>query len=376
MKQVIKIVLVLFVLINWSCSKDNNEITPTGTPTTSPTTPIAGSDDWLIPQNEVRDGGPGKDGIPSIENPNFSSIEQIDFLEEQDIVIIVETGEDIKAYPHPILDWHEIVNDDIIEMVNGELVANSSLSLTYCPLTGTAIGWDSNVAGTKTSFGVSGLLYNSNLMPYDRATDSYWSQMEHKCVKGELAGTEINTFHVLEMSFSTLKETYPDAQVMNTSTGFNRDYQRYPYGDYRTNNNSIIFPVSNTDSRVASKERVLGVVVDEEVITYRFPSFSRQTINVAQNRFNGRNLVVFGSQSKNFMTAYENILPDGTVLSFEAVQDALPIVAQDNEGNQWDIFGKAVAGPRTGETLPEVLNYIGYWFSWATFNEGLEIYEE
>ena len=178
------------------------------------------------------------------------------------------------------------------------------------------------------------------------------------------------------MSFSTLKETYPDAQVMNTSTGFNRDYQRYPYGDYRTNNNSIIFPVSNTDSRVASKERVLGVVVDEEVITYRFPSFSRQTINVAQNRFNGRNLVVFGSQSKNFMTAYENILPDGTVLSFEAVQDALPIVAQDNEGNQWDIFGKAVAGPRTGETLPEVLNYIGYWFSWATFNEGLEIYEE
>ena len=189
MKQVIKIVLVLFVLINWSCSKDNNEITPTGTPTTSPTTPIAGSDDWLIPQNEVRDGGPGKDGIPSIENPNFSSIEQIDFLEEQDIVIIVETGEDIKAYPHPILDWHEIVNDDIIEMVNGELVANSSLSLTYCPLTGTAIGWDSNVAGTKTSFGVSGLLYNSNLMPYDRATDSYWSQMEHKCVKGELAGT-------------------------------------------------------------------------------------------------------------------------------------------------------------------------------------------
>ena len=375
MKQVIKIVLVLFVLINWSCSKDNNEVTPTVTPTT-PNTPTVGNDDWLIPQNEVRDGGPGKDGIPSVDNPSFSSIDQIDFLEEQDLVIIVETGEDIKAYPHPILDWHEIVNDDIIEMVNGELVANSSLSLTYCPLTGTAIGWDGNVAGTKTSFGVSGLLYNSNLMPYDRATDSFWSQMEHKCVKGALVGTEINTFHVLEMSFSTLKETYPDAQVMNTSTGFNRDYQRYPYGDYRTNNNSIIFPVSNTDARVPSKERVLGVVVGEEVLTYRFSSFSNQTVNVVQNRFNGKDLVVFGSRSKNFLTAYENKLADGTVLNFEAVENALPIVAQDNEGNQWDIFGKAVAGPRTGEALPAVLNYIGYWFSWATFNVGLEIYEE
>ena len=142
------------------------------------------------------------------------------------------------------------------------------------------------------------------------------------------------------MSFSTLKETYPDAQVMNTSTGFNRDYQRYPYGDYRTNNNNIIFPVSNLDSRVSSKERVLGVVVDEAVMTYRFTSFSDQPVNVVQNTFNGKDLVVFGSRSKNFLTAYENKLADGTVLTFEAVQDALPIVAQDNEGNQWDILEK------------------------------------
>ena len=371
MKQLLRIVLLSMVLINWSCSQDN-DISPTGTPTPTAT----GSDDWLIPQNEVRDGGPGKDGIPSIENPNFSRIEAINFLGEQDLVIIVESGDDVKAYPHPILDWHEIVNDEIVASVNGQFITNASLSLTYCPLTGTAIGWDSNIGGTKTSFGVSGLLYNSNLIPYDRATDSYWSQMEHKCVKGDLVGTEINTFHVLEMSFSTLKETYPDAQVMNTSTGFNRDYQRYPYGDYRTNNNNIIFPVSNLDSRVSSKERVLGVVVDEAVMTYRFTSFSDQPVNVVQNTFNGKDLVVFGSRSKNFLTAYENKLADGTVLTFEAVQDALPIVAQDNEGNQWDIFGKAVAGPRTGEALPSVLNYIGYWFSWATFNEGLEIYQQ
>ena len=201
------------------------------------------SSDWLIPEGEVRDGGPGKDGIPAISSPNFSSIAEIDFLDPTDIVIAVKTTEGIRAYPHPVLDWHEIANDD--------LPSGERLSLTYCPLTGTAIGWDGTIDGNKTTFGVSGLLYNSNLMPFDRATDSYWSQMSHKCVNGSLVGTEIKTFQVIEMNFNSLREIYPDAIVMNTETGFNRNYQLYPYGDYRTNNASLIFPVNNTDNRVS-----------------------------------------------------------------------------------------------------------------------------
>ena len=167
---------------------------------------------------------------------------------------------------------------------------------------------------------------------------------------------------------------YPDAQVLNTNTGFNRNYQRYPYGDYKTNNTSLIFPVSNTDNRVPNKERVLGVVINERVMTYRFNAFNDKSINVVQHKFQGKNLVVVGSQDKNFITAYENILPDGTSLTFEAIQGQLPVVLKDNEGNEWDIFGKAVSGSREGQALPEVLNYIGYWFSWAAFNESLEIY--
>jgi len=177
-------------------------------------------------------------------------------------------------------------------------------------------------------------------MPFDRATDSYWSQMSHKCVNGPLSGTEINTFQVIEMDFN--------------STGFNRNYQLYPYGDYRTNNASLIFPVSNTDTRVASKERVLGVVVNEEVMTYRFNSFDSQEVNVVENQFQGTDLVVIGSQDQNFLVAYENRLADGTKLTFEAVQGELPIVMQDNEGNRWDLFGEAIEGPRQGTKLPEV----------------------
>ncbi len=343
-----------------ACSKENATL-PTGVTN-------AGNDmEWLVPVNEVRDGGPGKDGIPSIENPNFSSIAQIDFLDRDDLVIVLKDGEDIKAYPHPILDWHEIANE--------ELATGENLSLTYCPLTGTAIGWDATLNGQKTTFGVSGLLYNSNLMPYDRATNSTWSQMSHICVNGELSGEEIKIIHVVEMSFNALRELYPDALVMNTNTGFSRNYNRYPYGDYKTNNQSLIFPVSNSDSRILNKERVLGVVIDEQVLTYQFKSFEAETVNVVQNEFQGKDLVVVGSKEKNFLTAYESVLADGTALTFTALQAELPVVMVDNEGTKWDVLGNAVSGPRAGQKLPEVLNYIGYWFSWAAFNENLEIFE-
>ena len=357
MKISLKTGLFFFLLLTLSCSKDD----------ASTNGGNLGTGDWLIPEGEVRDGGPGKDGIPAISSPNFSSIAEIDFLDLNDLVIAVKKGNEVRAYPHPIMDWHEIANDD--------LPSGERLSLTYCPLTGTAIGWDGTLNGEKTTFGVSGLLYNSNLIPYDRATDSYWSQMSHKCVKGSLVGTEINTFQVIEMDFNTLREAYPDAQVLNTSTGFSRNYDRYPYGDYRTNNSSLIFPVSNTDNRIPNKERVLGVVINEEVMTYQFDSFKAEEINVIENQFQGKDLVVIGSQSKNFLVAFENRLLDGTKLNFQSVQGALPIVMQDDEGNKWDVFGIAVEGPRKGEKLSEVLNYIGYWFSWAAFNEGLEIYQ-
>jgi len=358
MNNLLKTGLFFVLLIIVACSKEEVPTTGGGLVITA---------EWLIPEDEVRDGGPGKDGIPAISSPNFSSVGQTQFLDPTDLVVAIKTTEGIRAYPHPVLDWHEIVNDG--------LPAGERLSLIYCPLTGTAIGWNGTINGAKTTFGVSGLLYNSNIIPYDRATDSYWSQMDHKCVKGELAGMEIETFQTIEMNFNTLREVYPNAQVLNTNTGFNRNYERYPYGDYRTNNSSLIFPVSNTDDRVASKERVLGVVIFDRVKTYRFNSFMEEEVNVIEDRYQGKDLVVIGSQAKNFLVAFENRLADGTKLTFQPIQGALPIVMEDNEGNKWDIFGEAVEGPRQGTKLPEVLNYIGYWFSWAAFNEDLEIYQ-
>ncbi len=363
MKKHFFLIISILVIFSFGCSDDGDNPTPN---TNNPSTPNTPSQpvDWLIPENQVFDGGPGKDGIPSVDSPGFSEQSRIDFLSPEDLVVAVNFGDEARAYPHPILDWHEIVNDRI-----GDI----SLALTYCPLTGTGIGWDRIVAGEETSFGVSGLLYNTNLLPYDRATDSNWSQMRHECVNGERQGQVINTYHVVEMSYATYQKMYPDGMVMNTNTGFSRNYGVYPYGNYRTNT-QLIFPITNEDDSLHPKERVLGMIVGEAVKAYTFATFPGEEITAIEDQVGGEEVVVIGSEALNFITGFNRKLTDGTLLSFEAVQDQFPAVLRDNEGTEWDAFGNAVSGPRMGERLETPLNYIGYWFAWATFNPEIEIF--
>jgi len=138
------------------------------------------------------------------------------------LVIGFAQGDDARAYPHFILDWHEIVNDR---------VGDIHIAVTYCPLTGTGIGWEREINGSVTTFGVSGLLFNSNLIPYDRNTDSNWSQIRLDCVNGDLIGTEAETHVLVETTWKTM---YPKTLVMSMNTGYNRSYGNYPYGNYRT----------------------------------------------------------------------------------------------------------------------------------------------
>ncbi|MEM9929251.1 MAG: DUF3179 domain-containing (seleno)protein, partial [Bacteroidota bacterium] len=138
------------------------------------------SGEWIIPRGNVFDGGPGCDGIPAIEDPEFVSLGEATYLEDGDLVLAVaDANGQVKLYAHNLLDWHEIINDE---------VAGQPLAIVYCPLTGTGIGWDRIIDGEQTSFGVSGLLYNTNIIPYDRKTGSNWSQQRLECVNGELAG--------------------------------------------------------------------------------------------------------------------------------------------------------------------------------------------
>ena len=319
--------------------------------------------DWLIPSDRVFDGGPGQDGIPSVDNPEFSSVSEINFLADGALVVGVFSDTEVKAYPHPILDWHEIVNDEI---------GDKNVAVTYCPLTGTAIGWDRNLNGSKTTFGVSGKLFQTNLIPFDRATESYWSQIRLDCVNGELINTRVNTSPVVETTWETWKAMYPNSLVMNTNTGFSRNYQEFPYGDYRTNNANIIFPVDPLDQRLPSKERVLGVLGDSIHRVYSIDLF--ETPQVINDTLEGGEMVIIGSKEMNFMVAYEN---DSLIEGLEINLDNLPTIGVAPNGNQVTLFGQVLdANGNFIQNLNNTESFIAYWFSLGAFYPGIEIYQE
>ncbi len=360
MKTISIILLVSFVAL--SACTDEEITNPDGTPVPPGVDDNNNQSSWLIPQNEVRDGGPGKDGIPAITGPDFASQGKVSYLSDHDLVLGFADGDDIRAYPHAILDWHEIINDN---------TANHSLAIIYCPLTGTGIGWDREINGKETTFGVSGLLYNTNIIPYDRETDSNWSQLLLKSVNGDLKGITAKTYNLFETTWKTWKEMYPSTKVVTSQTGYNRNYGRYPYGNYKTSEN-LIFPVSNNDHRLEPKERVLGIIVNEEAKVYRFDK-STPSNKVISDTFQGQKLVVVKNTNANFMVAFKRILSGGTELNFEAIQDRLPAILKDSEGTIWDVFGRGISGPRAGQQLETVPQMMGYWFAFPAFYPDLEI---
>ncbi|MDA3859782.1 MAG: DUF3179 domain-containing protein [Melioribacteraceae bacterium] len=270
------------------------------------------SGDWLIPANEIYDGGPGKDGIPAISKPVLSNNESIDYMQDNDLIIGIKINNQVKGYTHLVLNWHEIINDKIDD---------NNFTITYCPLTGSAIGLNRSINGEITTFGVSGLLYNSNLIPYDRATNSNWSQMKMKCVNGQLKGTEFNYIHTFETSWATWKKIFPNALVVTSNTGYSRQYSSYPYGSYRVDE-SLIFPITNRNNELPIKERVHGIIENESVFAFRFNSFENG-IKLISKEIDGNNYLIVGSKTDNFIVSFYNSLQQGTELNFEVVNDSV-----------------------------------------------------
>ncbi len=358
MKQLSYFLLPFIVLANAGCKK-----TSSGPAGSSGSGSNAGSNEWLIPSDRVVDGGPGKDGIPALSNPRFVTVSQANYLSDNDLVVGYRNGNDIRAYSHNILNWHEIVNDD----VNGH-----KLAVVYCPLTGTATGWSRMLSSEETTFGVSGLLYNANVIPYDRKTNSNWSQMLLKSVNGSLIGTETSNFQVIETTWKTWKEMFPNSKVISTSTGFNRNYSSYPYGDYRTNHNALLFGIEPDDNRIPRKERVLGIITVGKAKVYRFSSLG--TVNgIIEDVFRGESLVIAGDAQKNIMVAFEKKLPDNSVPIFTLDNSGTGLL-KDQFGNTWDAFGVAISGPLAGQKLKSPVYIMGYWMAFGSFYPNAEIF--
>ncbi|WP_203256444.1 DUF3179 domain-containing protein [Hyunsoonleella ulvae] len=317
--------------------------------------------EWAIPVNEIRDGGPGKDGIPSIDNPQFINASEASFLNDNDLVVGIFQDGVARAYPHIVLDWHEVVNDDI---------NTSFFTLNYCPLTGTAFAWESRTNNSRTTFGVSGLLYNANLIMYDRNTDSNWSQLRLECVNGALINDKPKLYNTVETNWQTWRALYPNTQVLSTQTGFSRNYGVSPYGDYATNNSRFIFRPAIFNDVLPNKERVYTIIDDNISKVYRFSDFDAG--NVIKDSFNGNNYLIYGNNDIIYGFKLEEAHAN---LNFEYEQhNASPSLFTDNEGNTWSIFGEALSGPRTGENLTPVKSVMSYWFAIAAFYPDPEIY--
>jgi len=233
-----------------------------------------------VPRKEIFYGGVLRDAIPAINNPKFVSVNQAKFLRPSDSVVSVTFGETTRAYPIRILNHHEIVNDGI---------GDEHFAVTYCPLCGTAMVFDRNVAGTVRTFGVSGLLYKSDVLMYDRESESLWSQLGNKAISGPMVGTALKWRNSHQVNWESWKKRFPDGEVLSTKTGFSRSYRSNPYVEYeRSPGTMFSVPLYRRD--LAQKEWVFGIVVDGRAKAYQAAVFPRD--KVFSDTINGRKIMI------------------------------------------------------------------------------------
>jgi len=214
----------------------------------------------LIDPSKIISGGPPKDGIPSIDNPKFVSVSEADeWIADNELVMAIIYKDVKRVYPLQIMVWHEIVNDKI---------AGDPLLITYCPLCGSGIAFERRINGEEVEFGTSGKLYNSNLVMYDRKTDSYWTQIDGQAVVGELTGMKLRPVSIDTLVWRDWKAAHPDSEVLSQDTGYNRNYGRDPYGNYYEDS-FLFFPVEGQDDRIHPKTVIFGIEVNGNYKAYK-----------------------------------------------------------------------------------------------------------
>ena len=301
---------------------------------------------WLIDESFILQACPGQDCIPNLTNPEMvqSGSPQLSYLDDNDLVVGIKRGENTYAFPHPILDWHEIVN-------------MGDYTISYCPLTGSAL----HVMDDR-GFGVSGLLYNSNLIMYDKESNSFWPQMFLKSAAGRNRGEELVIDRMIETTWGTWKKLFPETYVVSSQTGHSRNYNAYPYGTFKSDNN-INFPIENSDSRLHPKRRVMGILSGSEARAYQIADFG--TASIVHDVVGGENFVIFGSAKHNFIVTFRTNR-HFSVKSYDLDNGGL-LFTDSETGSVWNIFGEAVSGTLEGEVLAYGKSFISYWFAWAAF---------
>jgi hypothetical protein len=331
-----------------------------------------------VPLAEFVGGGPPKDGIPAIDEPRFVGVEEADgFLEDAEAVAVLELGGEVKAYPIRILTWHEIVNDEL---------AGKPVAVTYCPLCNSTVAFSRKVAGRVLDFGTTGNLRNSDLVMYDRQTESWWQQITAEAVVGELTGTRLEVLPSQILPWARLRRTHPDARVLSLQTGYSRPYGENPYAGYDSNPDSDPFLLEGEPDRaLPPKERVAAVRTgDASAVVYPFSRLEREApVNdtLPQRAIvGGRDIVVF-YDPELASPLDDSLVSDGRRVGTAALFDrsvagrTLTFRRGSRDGtfrdmqtgSTWDISGRAIAGRFGGQRLRLLPSDDQFWFAIAAF---------
>lgn len=296
-------------------------------------------------------------------------------MDNQEPVISFELNGEARAYPLQILIWHEIAND---------VVGGVPVTVTFCPLCNTALVFERTLDGVVYDFGTSGNLRNSDLVMWDRQTESWWQQFTGEAIVGELTGRKLKSLPAPIISFADFKDAHSDGAILSRDTGFFAPYGRNPYGGYdRAYNPPFLFSGA-LDRRLAPKDRVVDVIIDDVAVVFPFNVLKQE--KVVNYTVGTQDITVFcksgtlSALDKSSIadsrdvgaTGVFDTHVDGKKLAFRAEGDRF---VDEETGSTWNILGQAVDGPLKGQQLTPIVHTNVFWFAIAAFMPDTIIYQ-
>ena len=328
----------------------------------------------LVNPDDFISGGPMLDGIPPIDVPEFVPVSEAWWIDPRAPVIVVELAGDARAYPLQMMLWHEIVNDT---------VGGADVAITFSALCNMPVAFVRPVTeGEATTFGTSGKLYHSNLVMYDRVTESYWLQATGLAVFGPLTGTKLERVPVVVAPWREFRDSFPHGIVLSHDTGFDRDYGRNPYPGYDDPSGRPVLFVGEVDGRLPPLARVLGVDARGEASAFSYSALEEQARGgraVVNSEVGGEPVTILWtaqtfsvldtaevdeSRDVGAAAAYSREI-GGRPLTLRAVDSG---VIDDETASPWSFFGSAMGGRLSGTRLHQVDAHDSFWFSWVAFH--------
>ena len=309
----------------------------------------------------VFSGGPGRDAIPALDYSEVVPAQEAGFLRDDDRVLGVEIDGAARAYPLLVMWWHEVANDTL---------SDREIVISYCPLTGSGLAFDAVVEGSFRQFGVSGLLFENNLIMFDRQTESLWNQLLIGAQCGPERGKDLSRVPILETTWEHWRSLYPQTTVVTANTGFLRNYGAYPYGDYDDpDNDETLFPTSSFSDARPPKELVLGVREGGDAVAFPFGLLEeRGTATTVNDQVGATPILVTYWTPGRTARAFDRRL-DGQTLSFGVADPNVPTFTDAETGSTWNALGEATTGPLAGKQLTQFADaYTLFWFAWSVYH--------